>query len=65
MKKVLDKLKEPSTRRGLIVAVFAVLGTALPEAKMQSIMVVSGFVIFALNEIFSKQYDTEEQNKEV
>ncbi len=64
MRKVLDKLKEPSTRRALVVAITGIFGYALPDAKMQSIMVVFGFVVFVLNEVFSKQFDTPEQNRE-
>ena len=63
MGKFVEFVFEPSTMRGLIIAGSTLAGFAIPEAKMESIMVIGGFV-FAAHEIFRKQYDTKEMNKE-
>ena len=52
-------LLEPSTMRGLIIAVGTLAGFVLPEAKIESIMVIGG-VVLAAHEIFRNQYDTKE-----
>ncbi len=63
MDKFLEMLT-PSTVRGLIIAGGTLAGLAIPEAKMEAIMVIVGFVL-AAHEIIRKQYDTDKQNKEV
>ncbi len=63
MDKFLEMLT-PSTVRGLILAIGTLAGIAIPDAKMESIMVIVGFVL-AAHEIIRKQYDTDKQNKEV
>ncbi len=53
----------PSTVRGLIIAVGTIAGIAIPDAKLEAIMVIVG-VLLTVNEVFRTQYDTEELNKE-
>lgn len=64
MDKYIALLLEPSTMRGLIIAVSTIAGVMLPEAKIESIMFIGG-IAFAAHEIFRKQYDTEKMNKDV
>lgn len=62
MSKFLEMLLEPSTMRGIIIAVSTLAGFVIPEAKIESIMVMGG-VALAAHEIFRKQYDTDKLNK--
>lgn len=63
MDKFLEMLLEPSTMRGLIIAIGSLAGFAVSEEKIAAVLVISGLVLGA-HEIFRKQYDTEKLNKE-
>ena len=58
MSAFLKFLLEPSTMRGLIIAIGTLAGFVIPEAKIESILFIGGAVL-AAHEIFRKQYDTE------
>ena len=60
MNNFIKMLLEPSTMRGLIIAIATLAGFVIPEAKIESIMVIAGIAL-AAHEIFRKQYDTEEE----
>ncbi len=62
MDKFIEMLLQPSTIRGIIIAISTLAGFALPEAKIESIMFIGGLAL-AGHEIFRTQYDTDKLNK--